>query len=133
MVYELKIIDAAAQVKILEDAGEKAPYLKAKGGHFSNNPGLHWAIDEVAGSYLFWSPRLPMDSRYFYYFFQSGRMYSLVMDSESSPVVRVLDQKSDFDSPLLRKSISSAFAAHGVYGMPGRPGLKVLFEDEGAE
>ena len=133
MVYELKIIDAADQAKILRDAGEKAPYLKARGGHFSNNPDLHWAIDEGTGSYLFWSPRPLMDSRYFYYFFRGGRMYSLMMDSESSAIVRALDWKSDFLSKELRDSVCEAFAVHGTFGVAEDGGLKVVFKGEGEE
>jgi len=131
MTHELKVITSDEQEKILADAGEKAVHLKARGGHFNNNHDLTWAIDEEDGSYLFWSPRLPMDIRYFYYFFKEGKMYALVLDSESSAVVRPLDGESDFKSPELRRSVCDAFAVYGVYGVHGRSGLKVQIDVEG--
>lgn len=132
MPYVLEEITPADQEKILTDAEcdeKKKKFLLARGGYFSNNPNLKWAVDRERNSYLFWAPRPPMTEYYHYYFYFKSFLYALCIKS-------MLEDKIHFDDiplpnplllPELKQAIIEAFSIHKIHG--SRPVFITFLEE----
>ncbi|SEM42230.1 hypothetical protein SAMN05518845_12476 [Variovorax sp. YR750] len=74
MTYKLEKITSNDVEKIFSDADEaKQSRLQARGGFFSDNSDVGWAIDRGRGNYLLRAPTVGARSDYvhFYFHFQS--------------------------------------------------------------
>lgn len=122
MNYVLRPVTLEDQERIFNDLRDdtaKLRQLQMRGGHFNNQPALHWAVDSANNSYLFFAPKLDvMASIYRYFFFFEGRMYAAHLKAPGGPEVFVDDMpQSDEVAGRLKKAISAAFIVHRIYGL----------------
>lgn len=121
MGFVLEKITEKEQEKILTDLShdqKKIGYLRMRGGHFNNSPGLHWAVDKENNMYLFLAPKLDVMSQIRqYYFFLNGRIYLLTLDSITSNRIQIEECAGEDEiSSNVKAYIKAAFQVYGLSG-----------------
>lgn len=123
MPYIFEPMSEADQERVFRDADErKRRQLSMRGGHFSREPDLEWAIDRPNDSYLLRAPTLvPTTMDVYFYFRFRGGMYSLKLRAGFGPEVSIEDPVEQDVRPALIAAATQAFVAHTLWGAPFTP------------
>ena len=132
MAYILEKITHADREKILADADSiKRSHLHMRGGYFEDGIDFFWAIDRERDMYLLGAPTVESRSSYAYFYFHiNSVMYRLRVKKSKDEAVQLdeLPPQSLFNQ--FKNEVMSAFAVHGLCGLPdGEPPFLPFFEE----
>lgn len=134
MPYQLEKITPENQKRIFQNADDiKRSHLLMRGGYFTEDVDINWALDSENDSYLLSAPKFESKScyAYFYFYFHSKIYGFRIHRDKSTPIV--FDDPTPEDAYIeFKQALESAFSVHRFCGLPDQePPFNPIFSKEG--